>query len=196
MTEITRFEDLPEEVKALYSNGASRRREFFIIFNAGQRHAMQQKPLTFDDLREANKRRLPQFKNRKGEPAHSKPDGSDWKLSAWCNAVCGELGETANLVKKIERGDLSLDEARAELAKEIADVQTYLDILAFRAGIDLGAATVEKFNEVSERVGSDVRLNAFAAGPPTIADSKPAAEADPKEPGALFCNKCNREFYI
>lgn len=114
--------------------------------------------LNFDALRGANIARLPQFKNRKGEPAHSEPDGSDWKLSAWCNAVTGELGETANLIKKVERGDMTLDEARADLAKELADVQTYLDILAFRCGVDLGRATVDKFNEVSVRVGSTIRL--------------------------------------
>lgn len=109
-------------------------------------------------LRAANVRRLPEFKNRKGEPAHSEADGSDWKLSAWCNAVLGELGEAANLIKKVERGDLTLDEARAELAKEFADVQTYLDILAFRAGVDLSDATIAKWNEVSERVGCRIRI--------------------------------------
>ena len=116
--------------------------------------------LTFNTLRGGNMARLPQFKNRRGEPAHSKPDGSDWKLSAWCNAVLGELGEAANLIKKVERGDLTLDDARADLAKEFADVVTYLDILAFRAGVDLGRATMDKFNEVSVRVGSTVRLEA------------------------------------
>lgn len=116
--------------------------------------------LTFNSLRGANKARLPQFKNRRGEPAHSEPDGSDWKLSAWCNAVSGELGEAANLIKKIERGDITLDEARADLAKEFADVVTYLDLLAFRAGVDLGNATMDKFNEISERAGSTVRLAA------------------------------------
>jgi len=115
--------------------------------------------LTFNTLRGANVQRLPEFKNKKGEPAHSKPDGSDWKLSAWSNAVCGELGEAANLIKKIERGDVSLDEARADLARELADVVTYLDILAFRAGIDLGEATIAKFNEVSKRVGSRVWID-------------------------------------
>jgi NTP pyrophosphatase (non-canonical NTP hydrolase) len=112
--------------------------------------------LTFNVLREANTRRLPQFKNRKGEPAHSESDGSDWLLSAWSNAVCGELGEAANLIKKIERKDMSLEDAREELGKELADVITYLDILAMRAGINLGRATIAKFNEVSERVGADV----------------------------------------
>ena len=116
--------------------------------------------LTFNALRGANRARLPQFKNGKGEPAHSKPDGSDWCLAQWCNAVTGELGEAANLIKKIERGDMSLDEARIELGKEFADIVTYLDILSDQAGVDLGQATIDKFNEISERVGSTVRLDA------------------------------------
>ena len=114
--------------------------------------------LAFHELRDANIRRLPVFKNRRGEPAHSKPDGSDWCLAQWCNAVCGELGEAANLIKKIERGDMTLDEAREDLAKELADVQIYLDLLAFRAGIQLGEATFLKFNEVSKRIGCDVMM--------------------------------------
>lgn len=117
--------------------------------------------LTFAQLRAANVRRLPLFKNAMGKPAHAEADGSDWKLSAWSNAVCGELGEAANIIKKIERGDFAgvgEEKARAMLAKELADVATYLDLLAFRAGIDLGEAIVEKFNEVSERVGCDVKL--------------------------------------
>lgn len=114
--------------------------------------------LNLSALRTANKMRLPQFKNSKGERAHPTDDGSDWSLSAWSNATLGELGEAANLIKKIERGDKTLDEAREDLAKELADVLTYLDILAFRAGVDLGAATIDKFNEVSRRVGATTRL--------------------------------------
>ncbi len=118
--------------------------------------------LTFDALRAANVARLPLFKNRHGIPAHSKPDGSDWSLGDWSNAVLGELGEAANLIKKIQRGDRTLDGAREELAKEFADVVTYLDILAFRAGVDLGAATAAKWDEVSERVGVPLRIGDFA----------------------------------
>lgn len=44
------------------------------------------------------------------------------------------------------------------IAKEAADVVGYIDLLCARAGIDLGEAVRGKFNEVSERVGSDVRL--------------------------------------
>jgi NTP pyrophosphatase (non-canonical NTP hydrolase) len=114
--------------------------------------------LSFQDLRNANTLRLPQFKNSKGEPAHEKEDGSDWSLAEWMNAVAGELGEAANIIKKIRRGDISLAEAKSSLAKEFADIATYLDITAMQAGIDLGEAVRLKFNEVSARVGSDVYL--------------------------------------
>lgn len=112
--------------------------------------------INFDTLRKANILRLPRFKNAKGEIAHSKSDGSDWALSAWSNAVLGELGELANIIKKIERGDFSLDDVRDDVAAELADVATYLDILAFRCGVDLGAAVMQKFNRVSSRVGAGV----------------------------------------
>lgn len=115
--------------------------------------------LEFKQLREANLDRLPKFKNARGKPAHSKADGSDWRLSGWCNAVLGELGEAANIIKKIERGDMTLDEARERLGKELADVITYVDILAFRIGVDLGEVVMKKFNEVSIRVGVDTRLD-------------------------------------
>lgn len=114
--------------------------------------------LTFNQLREANKKRLPQFKNSKGEPAHEKADGSDWSLGEWMNAVTGELGEAANIIKKVKRGDITLSDARVSLAKEFADIVTYLDITAMQAGIDLGESTIDKFNEVSDRVGSNIKL--------------------------------------
>lgn len=118
----------------------------------------QDDSLTFAQLRRANTERLPLFKNAKGLPAHSQADGSDWSVAEWLEAVVGELGEFANLHKKVRRGDLTMDEALPQLARELADVQTYLDILAFQLRIDLGEATREKFNEVSMRVGCDVKL--------------------------------------
>lgn len=115
--------------------------------------------LTFGILRQANLKRIPQFKNAKGEPAHSEPDGSDWIPAQWLQAVTGELGELANLMKKVDRGDFTLEEAREDLAKECADIQIYLDILAFRLGIDLGGATMLKFNEVSRRINVPVFIS-------------------------------------
>lgn len=116
--------------------------------------------LTFAALRAANTSRLPLFRNPLGEPAHARPDGSDWSLGDWCTATIGELGEAANILKKIRRGDLTLEQARPALAAELADVQCYLDHLASQAGIDLGEATVAKWNAVSERCGIGLRLRA------------------------------------
>lgn len=128
--------------------------------------------LTLNRLREANKARLPQFRDRHGRLAHSKADGSDWTPAQWLQAVIGELGEYANIRKKYERGDLTADEYTMLAAKELADVQIYFDILAFRAldspdgvahpnGISLADSVVSKFNEVSERVGSNVFIEDF-----------------------------------
>ena len=114
--------------------------------------------LTFNTLRDANKARLPTFKNKHGLPAHSEPDGSDWSPAQWLQAMVGELGEYANFRKKFERGDITEAEFQEAAAKELADVQIYLDLLAFRLGIDLGRATLEKFNEVSVRVHSPVHI--------------------------------------
>lgn len=124
--------------------------------------------LDLNDLRAANIARLPLFKNKHGELAHSKADGSDWTPSQWLQAVIGELGEYANIRKKYERGDLTAEDFAKLAANELADVQTYLDILALRAldkgayidpkGISLSRATVDKFNEVSQRVDCKVWL--------------------------------------
>lgn len=120
------------------------------------------KPLTFSQLRIANCHRLPLFKNARGERAHTEVDGSDWTPADWLTAVVGELGEAANIMKKIKRGDFApgveLDMAREALAFEFADVATYLDILAFQHGVDLGEAIREKFNMVSKRVDCKVVL--------------------------------------
>lgn len=110
-------------------------------------------------LRKANLLRLPEFKNAKGGLAHSKSDGSDWTPSQWLQAVTGELGEYANVRKKYERGDIDIDEFKIKAAAELADTVTYIDILAYQLGIDLGKAIIDKFNIVSERVDCNLRID-------------------------------------
>lgn len=106
--------------------------------------------LTFDALRAANTERIKASKYQICE--------EQWTPAHWMQATVGELGELANLLKKVDRGDFPLEQVKNEVAKELADVQTYLDILALKLGVDLGQATIDKFNEVSERIGSPVRL--------------------------------------
>lgn len=112
--------------------------------------------LSFRTLRQANIQRIPQFKDAQGRRCHTKDDGSDWSPAEWLQATVGELGELANLLKKVSRGDFPLKEVLPEIRKEFADVVTYLDIFAMQFGIDLGDAVREKFNEVSRRVGAEV----------------------------------------
>lgn len=104
----------------------------------------------------ANIWRLPLFRNGRGELAHSKADGSDWSPLEWAAALAGEVGELANLLKKVRRGDTTMAEARQAIADELADVQTYLSILAVQCDVSLGHATIAKFNAVSRRVGVQV----------------------------------------
>jgi len=78
-----------------------------------------------------------------------------WSPTDWSNAMAGEAGETCNLTKKMLRGD---DIPLQSVAYEIADVIIYADLLAARLGIDLCAAIREKFNIVSDRVGSPIKM--------------------------------------
>ncbi|AZZ92767.1 hypothetical protein EUZ85_19380 [Hahella sp. KA22] len=105
--------------------------------------------LKFDDLRKANIARLPHFKNAKGQLAHCE----NWTPADWLQALHGELGEYANLMKKVKRGDFAMSEVHEKLALELADAQTYLDLLAWSIGVDLGDITTRKWNEVSARIG-------------------------------------------
>jgi len=64
-------------------------------------------------------------------------------------ALCGEVGEVANIVKKAQRGSIELDEAHAHLADELADVFIYLLNCCAITGLDLAEAYRQKqtFNE-------------------------------------------------
>lgn len=83
-----------------------------------------------------------------------------WSLSDWFTAVMGELGEAANVAKKLNRyrdgikgNSESEAELRAHLADEIADTFIYLDLLAQSEGIDLEEAVRDKFNRTSRKIG-------------------------------------------
>jgi NTP pyrophosphatase (non-canonical NTP hydrolase) len=79
----------------------------------------------------------------------------DWSATDWACALGGECGELLNKIKKRRRGEYITDQ---EIADEAGDIVAYLDLLLQREGIDLAAAVHRKFNRVSERIGSEVKL--------------------------------------
>lgn len=110
--------------------------------------------LTFDMFRAANAARCVKW-----HPAGI----ASWSPSDWLTAVTGELGELASLLKmrNRERDGLpgnKFSPTQKQIADELADVLTYLDLLAEVLGVNLGQAAVEKFNEISERVGFPDRI--------------------------------------
>lgn len=116
--------------------------------------------LTFAQLSEANATRCNRW-----HPGF--PKDQAWSGADWSNAMCGEAGELANVVKKVRRhetgtapgpDDPSLDKLMEMMAEEMADVVCYLDLLATFYGVDLAEAVVRKFNRVSERQGFPDRL--------------------------------------
>jgi len=110
-------------------------------------------PMTFEDFSKANRARCesPQgFNHRLGS----------WTLSDWMTATAGELGEAANVVKKLNRyrdginGNTESEwTLREKLKREIADTFIYLDLMAQAAGISLGQAVAITFDEKSMQIG-------------------------------------------
>lgn len=92
---------------------------------------------------------------------------TEWNPAEWACAMAGEAGEACNVAKKITRLESgtntakdpqTMDECRQLMGKELADTVIYADLLAASLGINLGDAIRDKFNEVSERMKSDVKL--------------------------------------
>jgi NTP pyrophosphatase (non-canonical NTP hydrolase) len=96
-----------------------------------------------------------------------------WTGADWSNALCGEAGEAANVVKKLRRAETAAtpdaysgesvtttdrDELIAKLGSEIADVLIYAVLLAAHYNIDVEGQVRDKFNRVSVAQGFPERL--------------------------------------
>lgn len=124
---------------------------------SGSTDSPQTTPLNLARLRDVNVSRKQRWHG----------DADEWSGADWSNAMCGEAGEAANVVKKLRRHETGtgtsyntpgVGELMAALAEELADVITYADLLAAYYGIDLAAAVIAKFDHVSEAQGFPERL--------------------------------------
>ena len=100
--------------------------------------------MTFEDLlkdlREQSAARAAEWEARGAE---ARPDLEPWTPDHWFTALLGEVGEAANLMKKLFRG-FGNKESEVELhdmlARELADCVIYLDIFAREMGVNLWRA--------------------------------------------------------
>lgn len=111
--------------------------------------------LEFDNFSHLNKRRCEVSFKRKVCPA-----------SALVHVLgaCGEVGEMAQDMKRImdlnpELTGTPFEEERIKrMLFEAADAFTYLDLVASHYGYKFSDILVEKFNIVSDRIGSLVKI--------------------------------------
>jgi NTP pyrophosphatase (non-canonical NTP hydrolase) len=89
----------------------------------------------------------------------------DWTPERWVTAIVGELGEMANITKKLFRiadgmvgSTESVEELEQKEADEWADTMLYMILFALRRRINMTAAIVEVFNRKSEQLGFPERL--------------------------------------
>ena len=85
---------------------------------------------------------------------------SSWSASDWMTAMVGEVGEAANVVKKLNRvrdgipGNVETPQAlTSQLGEELADVYIYLDLLCQSIGVNLADEIEEKFQKTSRKIG-------------------------------------------
>jgi NTP pyrophosphatase (non-canonical NTP hydrolase) len=112
--------------------------------------------MDFNQFAECNRRRC-EAPNGYNTPLRSKT------FSEWFKAMVGELGEAANISTKLDRikaGTLAGIEPgvteetlRVALAKELADVYGYLDLLVQSEGLNMEGIIAEKFAAKSEQIG-------------------------------------------
>ncbi len=77
-------------------------------------------------------------------------------------ALAGEVGELCNLVKKCDRGDMTLAKFREEAAPELADVFIYLLKLSYQLDVPLEPAFMSKLQLNLARFPESVQRNESA----------------------------------
>jgi NTP pyrophosphatase (non-canonical NTP hydrolase) len=82
----------------------------------------------------------------------------------YANAMSGECGEFANLLKKLLRGDKYDRDCVTEInpyyiCMELADIIMYAEFITSIYGFSLSEILRTKFNDVSHKVNSNIFIN-------------------------------------
>jgi NTP pyrophosphatase (non-canonical NTP hydrolase) len=132
--------------------------------------------ITWDQIDEANVERAHVWHQ----------DSTPWTVDMWLTAFVGELGEFANILKKINRLESNITSRPSEqdmadlllaAEEEFADMTLYFFLLMYHFELkmdqhpnvygDVKLATIRKFNKTSKEMGFDITL------PESIIDSIP-----------------------
>lgn len=100
------------------------------------------------------------------------PDGFNhelraWDVNKWMVALFGEIGEAANIIKKLNRWEddaetgkrVNNEEAyilQEKLKRELGDAFVYLDLIAQHLGFNIFEAAIEVFNRKSRELGCNI----------------------------------------
>jgi NTP pyrophosphatase (non-canonical NTP hydrolase) len=102
---------------------------------------------------------------------------ASWSTSDWFLAILGELGEAANVAKKLNRyrdgirgNKVSEEELRNKLRQELGDTFVYLDLIAQALGFYIGDAATEVFNSKSDELNCPIRIEAASTNQPSVSD--------------------------
>jgi len=162
-----------EALRAVYNSGLRMRRTavvdddfpeamhyFDSSLKSAERHIGTTQPsipegLTFDHLHEVNSARAEKWNG-----------DTPWSVADRVVEFIGEFGEAANVMKKLKRLECGMpgteaadyDKLRSQLCDELGDAQICLDLVANACGVNLGVATILKFNKTSDKVGFDHKL--------------------------------------
>jgi NTP pyrophosphatase (non-canonical NTP hydrolase) len=94
-------------------------------------------------------------------------DIDSWSASDWMTALVGEIGEAANIIKKLNRirdgiktreTERDKEELMEKLEDELADAYIYLDLLFTAMKIPKEMAIISKFNRTSQEYDFPERL--------------------------------------
>lgn len=109
--------------------------------------------MTFHEFSKINRRRCE-------APNGFNHNISSWSRSDWFTAIMGELGEAANVAKKLNRirdgipgNEESAAELKEKLKSELADTFIYLDLLAQAMGFVLDDVVMKTFDAKSKQIG-------------------------------------------
>lgn len=117
------------------------------------------------------------------------PQCKDWDAEDWLLAFIGELGEACNIKKKVNRGDLTLEQAKPELQMELGDAFCYFDHFIRACGSSMEDAVIDAYNKVSDRKSYPLKLN-----PNYGKNSDISSSPKPEPTHYVHCNAGNALF--